>query len=130
MKVVGLVSSYREGRLVQGAIRSLERVDLDDLLVYEGPAGEIPDGIEQAPASELPPSGRRALEDLEPGTRIRRVRGGRVHRGQWRSDARKRNAMLAEAKRRNGNGPLWGVWLDGDELLAHGEYLRDRLQAI
>lgn len=38
--------------------------------------------------------------------------------------------MLAEAKRRNGNGPLWGVWLDGDELLAHGEYLRDRLQAI
>jgi hypothetical protein len=112
--VVGLISSYREGRLTLGCVRSLAAVGLDDLLVSEGPAGEVPEGIEEAPASEWP-------EGLE------------VNTGRWRTDARKRDAMLKEAQRRHAlreGEPLWGVWLDGDELLAHGEYLRDRLQAV
>lgn len=114
MRVVGLISAYREGRLTLGAVRSLAAVGLDDLLVSEGPAGELPPGVEEAPESEWP-------EGLD------------VNFGRWRTDARKRDAMVQEAKRRHvlrEGEPLWGVWLDGDELLAHGEYLRDRLQAV
>ena len=115
MRVVGLVSSYREGRLTLGCLRSLHAVGLDDLLVSEGPAGELPPGIEAAPESVFP----EGMAEL-------------VNHGRWRTDGRKRDAMLKEAKRRHAlhEGPLWGVWLDGDELLAHGEYLRDRLQGV
>lgn len=117
MKIVGLVSAYKEGRLVAGAIRSLERVGLDDLLVYEGPAGEPIDG---PPDSVFPIFG---AGYAPPGD-------GEPYHGSWRSDARKRDAMLQEAKRRHPDGPLWGVWLDGDEILVNGEYLRDILQAL
>lgn len=120
LRIVGLVSCYREGRLVAGAIESLLEVGLDDLLVYEGPAGQVPEGIEQAPASELPPNG--PLHG--------HAHRGHVHRGTWRTDARKRNQMVAEAKRRNSAGPIWGVWVDGDEVLENARYLRDRLQAL
>lgn len=116
MRVVGLVSSFREGRLTLGCLRSLHAVGLDDLLISEGPAGELPEGIMDAPASEFP----EGMEEL-------------VNFGRWRTDGRKRDAMLKEAKRRHAlheGEPLWGIWLDGDELLAHGEYLRDRLQAV
>jgi len=115
VRVVGLVSSYREGRLTLGCLRSLHAVGLDDLLVSEGPAGELPPGIEAAPESVFP----EGMAEL-------------VNHGRWRTDGRKRDAMLKEAKRRHAlhEGPLWGVWLDGDELLAHGEYLRDRLQGV
>lgn len=112
MKVVGLVSSYREGRLVRLAIESLLEVGLDDLLVFEGPAGEIPDGIEAAPESEFPA-------------------GVKVTRSRWRTDGRKRNAMLAEVHRRHGRAePVWGVIVDGDEVLENARYLRDRLQVL
>jgi len=114
VKVVGLISSFREGRLTLGAVRSLLAVGLDDLLVSEGPAGDVPEGVWDAPASEWP-------------------EGLAVNEGRWRSDGRKRDAMLKEAKRRHAlheGEPLWGIWLDGDELLAHGENLRDRLQAV
>ncbi len=114
MRVVGLVSAYREGRLTLGCVRSLAAVGLDDLLVSEGPAGELPPGIMQAPASEWP-------DGLD------------VNHGRWRTDGRKRDAMLHEAKRRHAlrsGEPLWGVWLDGDEILAGPELLRDRLQGV
>ena len=120
MKIVGLISAYREGRLVEGAIRSLERVGLDDLIVFEGPAGKVPEGVEAAPES--------ALEACREFQRL-------VHFGRWRSDARKRDAMLKEAQRRHHVSgveptPLWGVWVDGDEVLERGELLRDLLQSV
>lgn len=107
MKIVGLVSSYREGELVRGAVNSLERSRLDDLIIYEGPAGEP---IEGAPPSVF-------------------FLGDQVKEGRWRSDGRKRDAMLQEAKRRHPEPETWGLWLDGDEILVNGEYLRDILQS-
>ena len=38
--------------------------------------------------------------------------------------------MLQRAKKDFPGGPLWGVVVDGDEVLVNGEYLRDRLQAL
>ena len=112
MRVVGLVSAYKEGRLVQGAIESLERVGLDDLIVYEGPAGE-------------------PLGDDVPESEYRTPDSTHVLRqGRWRTDARKRNEMLQAVKRVYPDDQVWGVWLDGDEVLVNGEYLRDRLQSV
>ena len=110
MKLVGLMSSYKEGRLTLEAVRSLERVGCDNILIYEGAAGE-PLTDDEIPESIFPS-------------------GAKVHEGRWRTDARKRDAMLQEAKRRCSSGPVWGVWLDGDEILVNGEYLRDMLQSV
>lgn len=109
MKLVGMMSTYREGRLTLAAVRSLEPVGLDDLLIYEGPAGEPIDA--DVPDSEFPA-------------------GWTVTRGSWRSDARKRQAMLERAKSLYPDQPLWGLILDGDEVLVNGEYLRDQLQSF
>jgi hypothetical protein len=105
-----MVSAYKEGRLVRAAIESLRRVDLDCMYVYEGPAGE-PLG------DDVPDS------DYYGGYYV-------LREGRWRTDARKRDAMLQQAKKDFPGGPLWGVIVDGDEILVNGEYLRDRLQAI
>jgi hypothetical protein len=114
LKLVGLMSTYREGLLAQGAADSLLECGLDDLLIYEGPAGTPLE-------ADVPPTSVVIGTDENVW---------RWHKGQWRTDARKRNEMLLEAKRRNGDGPIWGIWLDGDEILVNGRYLYDRLQAV
>ncbi len=114
LRVVGLVSSYKEGALVRSAIRSLGLISLDRIYVYEGPAGPVL-------GNDIPES------DL---LYIAREDEIVIHRGRWRSDARKRNDMLQRAKADFPESPLWGVVVDGDEVLVNGEYLRDRLQAL
>lgn len=116
MIVVGMVSCYREGRLVRAAIDSLLRVELDRLYVYEGPAGEPLPNEQELPASEL--------DSLDGGE------GVVVERGRWRTDARKRDAILKRAKADFGylGEPLWAVVVDADEVLVNGEMLRDRLE--
>lgn len=109
MRIVGLCSSYKEGRLTLEAVRSLERIGCDNILIYEGAAGD--------------PLGDDVPDSIFPG-------GAKVHHGNWRTDARKRDAMLKEAQRRCPFGPVWGVWLDGDEILVNAEYLRDLLESV
>lgn len=116
MIVVGMVSAYKEGRLVRGAVLSLLEVGLDALYVYEGPAG--------APLGEdVPDSDYEGLEQQSDGLL-------RLRRGRWRTDARKRNEMLQQAKRDFPGQKLWGVVVDGDEVLCNGAFLRDQLQAV
>ncbi len=43
--------------------------------------------------------------------------------GYWKSDADKRTEMLMEAKAWNEDA--WAIWIDGDEILLYGEYLKD-----
>lgn len=116
MNVVGLMSTYKEGRLARAAVDSIKRVELDKLYIYEGPAGEPLD-------ADVP--------DTDPGELHREVDSGAVHwhEARWRTDARKRDEMLQRAKR-DFPGVLWGIILDGDEVLGNGEYMRDRLQAV
>lgn len=108
MNVVGLVSSYREGPLLASAMRSL--APLDGVVVCEGPiAGSEGDG----PESERGPL----------------PLGSIAFEGVFPDDAAKRTAILERAKRQ-WQGPTWGLWLDGDELLLWGEYLHDWLWRV
>lgn len=110
--LVGLVSSYLEGRLIRGAVGSLVTA-CDAVYVFEGPAG---DPIEAA----VPPTDLGALAALE---------NVHVHEGRWRTDARKRSDILARVKPRH-EAPVWGIWVDGDEVLFNADYLRDWLQIL
>lgn len=123
MKLVGMVSSYLEGWLVQEAVRSLLEA-VDHVYVCEGPAG---DPI----TAEVPPT------DLGELARDPAVS---VWEGRWRTDARKRTTMIERARGDHARSrheppgaptrPLWGLWLDGDEVLFHGRFLRDWLQVL
>lgn len=123
MNVVGMVSAYKEGRLVRGAVESLLRVGLDALYIFEGPAGE-PLG-DDVPDSDYPFDTRHGSGDskMYHGTRVT------MHSNRWRTDARKRDAMLQRAKEEH-PGETWAVIVDGDEVLWNAEYLRDRIDAV
>ena len=111
--IVGLCSSYREGPLVQQAVRSLLEC-CERVLVMEGPAGEPLEA--EVPASEL---GEYA------GLVVSRE-------GRWRTDARKRQAMLewAQVLPREPGEPLWGVIVDADEVLMNAAFLPDWLRRL
>lgn len=109
MKLLALISSYREGTLIRGAINSAMG-GTDEVIVFEGPAG--------------PP-----LEADCPATDAGFLRELCTWReGTWRTDAEKRTAMIAETRKYE--PPVWAVMVDGDEILMHGQYLRDELQAL
>lgn len=106
--IVGMMSTFCEGQLARSACESLLRA-CDKVVVFEGPVG----GAEEVSGlwTQLPDTGKFVVEY-----------------GEWASDAAKRQAMVEYVKHRwGGVSPLWGVWLDGDELLLWGEYLRDWL---
>lgn len=120
MILVGIVSCYREGRLVQAAIESLCETGCERVYVYEGPAG--PPLEQEVPESVLPNPG--------PYPYSRGITRMVVEHGRWRTDARKRQAILdrVHADYPAEQGPVWGVIVDGDELLLNGWAVRDLLQ--
>lgn len=109
MKIVGLVSSFREGSLLESAIHSLEA--LDAIVVFEGP-------VEQNASATGEPS---AIPNRVGGLQVSTVHG------EWPADAAKRTAMIEWCQERKwlANEEVWGLWLDGDEVLLWGEYLHD-----
>lgn len=111
MNLVGLCSTYLEGELAKLAIRSLEDACCDHIYMFEGPAG---DPLE----ADVPATAPGHLTSFTT-----------YHEGRWRTDARKRQAMLERAKQ-DFPGPLWGVIVDGDEVLENARYLRDWLQRL
>lgn len=112
MKLLAFTSSYREGSLVQGAIRSgLAAADL--VVCFDGPAGQASDRGEP---SDFSPWLSRKGQTKESRLIIRT--------GEWASDAAKRTAMIEWARGRY-QPPVWCVWIDGDEVLLWGEFLRD-----
>lgn len=110
MKTVGLISSYREGRLLLTAIRSLLAC-CDVVYVLD------------APIIDAPASGEESVfwhrKTAPPELVVWRD-------GIYSSDADKRSELLNRVKQRQ-PGPLWGVVLDGDEVLLWPELLPDYL---
>ncbi len=110
--IVGLCSTYREGRLA--AFRSLLPACDQGVFVLEGPIGDAPPAGPETDWRSLQKTGRVV-----------------VRRGAWESDAEKRTEMLEFAKTVGRDGePLWGVILDGDELLLHGDVLPEYFDAL
>lgn len=107
--LVGLMPTYREGPLAQGAFHSLAGAGLDRVVVWEGPAGDA--RCEDAPPTEVAGFG-----------------GCDWRTGRWESDAAKRTEMLRHALKQYPGRPVWGMWLDADELLVNGQYVRDLVQ--
>lgn len=103
MKIVALISTYQEEELLPSVIRSAK--DLDLRLVFDGPVGATTDTWN---------GGDYGISDI-----IR-------FEGEWISDASKRTSMLDIARIiTDGKDDVWGLWLDGDEILLWGEYLKD-----
>lgn len=102
--IVGLVSCYREGRLAADAVRSLLAC-CEHVRVIDGPIGDSDN-------SGIPTDWTVFRKDA----RVTVAEGGK-----WDSDAAKRSALLAGTRRYP--TPTWGLILDGDELLLHGEQI-------
>lgn len=114
MIVVGLVSCYREGRLIQAAVGSLMVPGISRVFVFEGPAGMIVSA--EAPETEI--------TETPPGAQLE------VRRGTWVTDAAKRTAIVKHVQAQYPKEQVWGVWVDGDEVLLNGAFLYDLLQAL
>lgn len=116
--IVALLSTYREGPLARLAVASGLKV-ADHVVVFEGPAGEPLPNEEECPPTEYISRG------------LRRSSPEMIYRtGRWPTDAKKRTKMVEYVRRMNLPPPVWAVWIDGDEILVNGEYLRDWLQLI
>jgi hypothetical protein len=103
MKIVGLISTYQEEELLPSVIDSAK--DLDMILVFRGPVGADAD------------SWKEVWDDSNVTLQFE---------GEWVSDASKRTSMLDIARvLTDGKKDVWGLWLDGDEILLWGEYLKD-----
>lgn len=105
-RLVGLMSTYREGPLALGAYESLLDAGLDAVIVWEGPAGPLR-------CDDAPPTPESLVN----------------HHGTWETDGAKRTAMLEHVKAIYHDRPLWLVLLDGDEILVNGRYLRDLIRS-
>lgn len=111
--IVCLISSYREGELIQGAIRSASAC-ADRIIVWEGATN----------AKASPTAGEKTK--LGP----MQLEVNDFHSGIWPDESAKRNAMLELARKWMKGKPFWILTLDADEILLWGEYLGDWLNAL
>lgn len=111
--VVCLISCYREGELIQGAIRSAKPC-ADRIMVWEGSTN----------AKVSPTAGEKTR--LGP----MQLEVDELYSGTWKDEAAKRNAMLDRARGWMKGRPFWILTLDADEILLWSEYLGDWLNAL
>ncbi len=106
-KIIALISSFEEHPdMLDSCIESAK--DLDEIFVVDGPT--------TFPLNKMETPGRAWRT---PKNKVRYMR----YTGVWKSDADKRMDILKEAKAWNQDA--WGLWLDADEILLYGNYLRD-----
>ena len=111
--IVGMIPTYKEGKLARDAIISIGPA-VDCILVFEGP-------IVGAPDSGIDTDYRKLGKSLESKV-IRKS-------GSWKSEVHKRNEMLEFTRRYNRNGPVWGLYLDADEVILWPEYIESYIEA-
>lgn len=105
-----LITSYKEGTLIQGTIRSTINLP-GTVFVAEG--GFWNQDVEGEPT------------DVGFGNRNNLI----VWNGTWESETAKRNEMLNRARERY-EKDFWILTIDADEILVWGEYLVDWLRQL
>lgn len=109
--IVGMIPTYKEGLLARDAINSIIDV-CNVVLVFEGPIKGAPsEGIE----TNFRSIDRRRIQKV-----ITKV-------GEWDSEVSKRNAMLQFTRRYS--PPVWGLFLDADEVMLWPEYIESYIEA-
>lgn len=109
--IVGMIPTYKEGKLARDAITSLINV-CNCILVFEGRIKGAPDsGIDTDFGKFRGALGQKC---------IRKV-------GEWESEVAKRNAMLEYTRRFK--PPVWGIFLDADEVILWPEYIESYIEA-
>jgi len=108
--IVGMIPTFREGPLAASAIRTLLEC-CNVVLNFEGP-------IENAP---LDAGARTDLMELRKNPKVI------AKSGEWKNEVAKRNAMLDFTRRYD--PPVWGVFLDGDEILMGAKWVPDLIWA-
>jgi hypothetical protein len=117
--LLGLISTYKEGPTARHAIRTALEA-CDRVLVCEGPAG--PPLQADVPETDMSDFATKYNRRWYPDFRDDLV----IQHGRWSSDAKKRTWMLNHARETKLiDGPTFGLWLDGDEILVNPQYLRD-----
>src|SRR5215475_3174650 len=107
--IVGMLPTYKEGMLALDAINSLLPI-CDSILVFEGPISGAPvHGLET---------------DFKSISKIPKVV---VKHGEWKSEIHKRNSMLDFTRRYK--SPIWGVFLDADEVFLWSQYIPSYIEA-
>ena len=102
--IVGLVSSYREGNLVTGAVRSLLPA-VDCVKVLDAP---VEGATHEGPPSNFRPFQRNHAVDVQ------------SYAQPFADDAAKRTWLLKWAQKKKAE---WAVIVDGDEILLWGEHV-------
>src|SRR5215469_15265455 len=113
--IICLISSYKEGALIQGAIRSAFGF-CKTIYVCEGLTE--PTEVEGEETN---------LGDYSPDRAVGGLGDIRYHSGRWKLESDKRTGMIRAAKRDFGSEDFWILTLDADEVLVWGENLRDYL---
>lgn len=107
--IVGMIPTYKEGKLARDAINSILPI-CQTVLVFEGPiVGAPSEGIDT---------------DFSYFRKNNKVI---VRKGEWKSEVAKRNAMLASTRRFP--TPTWGLYLDADEILLYPEYIDSYIES-
>lgn len=107
--IVGMIPTYKEGKLARDAIDSILSI-CQRIIVFEGPISGAPnDGIDTY---------------LDPYKKNQRIT---IKHGSWNSEVHKRNDMLAFTRRFP--SPVWGLYLDADEVILWPEYIESYIES-
>lgn len=114
MKLIGCLSTFNEGNLLRECVRSLLKA-VDIAVLYEGPFGE---------AQSIQTPLKLKYPDLLAAVKNRQLI---IKTGQWETQAHKLTDLTRFCVQtfQRDDEPVWGMHLDGDEVLLFGEFLRD-----
>lgn len=131
--IVALISSYKEGTLIQGTIRSVLACNPALILVNDSPTKDVKVTWNEVNAEDTD-TGFRWL--TKPTTEpdfaplyLHATQFDLEQPSSFPSESVKRSYMLAKARRRI-EGDFWILTIDADEILIWGEYLQDWLNIL
>lgn len=107
MHILALISTFEEeDHMLNAAIDSVNVLN-DKIMVYDGSVKGMKNDVSIQWQTKLTPKGTPYS----------------YFKGHWKSDADKRTEMLKEAQAVDEDA--WAIWIDSDEILLYGEYLRN-----